>query len=164
MKQIQHFFLILTFFISLFPSSINGFIDDILRQFAQQGGGSGGRRHHYQQRQAEDTFPEDAQEISDKFQWVRGTTWHWNNWRDVTFEPNGIFNVRFFSHPQSLFSLSFFWHNAHATRQAQRRLAQRQLAELAKGLPRADAGRDGRAVAGAELWGAPRPQHLTGHD
>ena len=74
-------------------NTVFGFLDDILRQFAQQGGG-GHQQHH--QRRVEGfprNVPDDVSELDEKWLWLRGTTWNWNNWRDVTFEPDGTFNA-----------------------------------------------------------------------
>lgn len=32
-------------------------------------------------------------DISDKFAWMKGTEWMWNNWREVRFEPDGTFDA-----------------------------------------------------------------------
>ena len=87
-----HRFLLL---VLLTQNTAFGFLDDILRQFAQGGGG-----HHQQQQQGRrkvDGFPrnvpDDISELDETWLWLRGTTWNWNNWRDVTFEPDGTFNA-----------------------------------------------------------------------
>lgn len=34
-----------------------------------------------------------SDEINKKFSWVKGTTWHWDNWREVQFQQDGTFDA-----------------------------------------------------------------------
>ena len=83
--------IIVSILLLLTQNTALGFIDDILRQFAQGGG------HHQPAQQQRQSFPrgvpDDVSDLEERHLWLRGTTWNWNNWRDVTFEPDGKFNA-----------------------------------------------------------------------
>lgn len=67
----------------LMPAMAAAFIDDI---FAQLGG--------MQMQEQRPEWPKGVtDDIDKKFNWVKGTTWHWNNWRDVQFQQDGQFDA-----------------------------------------------------------------------
>jgi hypothetical protein len=37
--------------------------------------------------------PYDVGELDEEYDWMKGTTWNWNDWRDVTFEYDGTFTA-----------------------------------------------------------------------
>ena len=75
---------------------VNAFLEDILRQMGGDGGGGGGQHFHMgggggQQRQM---FPKGVQDKPNKvFNWMKGTTWHWNDWQNVKFNADGTFTA-----------------------------------------------------------------------
>lgn len=54
--------------------------------FQQMGGGR-------QQRQAVEAEPDYELDCDAEFEWLAGTTWNWNNWKNVKFESNGKFDA-----------------------------------------------------------------------
>lgn len=53
-----------------------------------RGGGGGGGAPAYA------TFPGKIRdEIAEEWEWLIGTEWFWNNWRNVKFAPDGIFEA-----------------------------------------------------------------------
>lgn len=85
-----------------FLPGAHAFIDEILNQFA--GGGGGGQQFHFQmgggggmfggQEMEEIEFPPGiSDKITKKFDWLKGTEWNWNNWRNVKFNKDGTFDA-----------------------------------------------------------------------
>jgi DnaJ-class molecular chaperone len=83
---------------TLLATSVTGFFEQFFG-----GGGGGGRRHtvhmgggggggHGNLQYA--SFPGGVtDEIGEEWEWLIGTEWHWNNWRNVKFQPNGLFEA-----------------------------------------------------------------------
>jgi hypothetical protein len=56
------------------------------QQQQQRGGGGGGLDYA--------SFPKGIRdEIANEWEWLVGTEWHWNNWRNVKFAADGIFEA-----------------------------------------------------------------------
>jgi DnaJ-class molecular chaperone len=74
------------------PLCTTAFMEEILRQMG--GGGGGGHTFHFgggmpQQRSI---WPKGLKgEIDEQFNWLKGTTWEWNKWRNVQFKADGNF-------------------------------------------------------------------------
>jgi DnaJ-class molecular chaperone len=58
------------------------------QQFQFNMGGGGGGRRHQPVEQVE--FELDCDPA---YEWIQGTTWNWNNWKNVKFEANGKFTA-----------------------------------------------------------------------
>jgi len=77
------------------PGSL-GFIDEILKQFGQQGGGGG---FQFQMGDGRPSPPKVRwpqgvpDKIHKKMSWMKGTEWNWNNWRNVKFAKDGTFDA-----------------------------------------------------------------------
>lgn len=67
----------------------NAFIEDIFAQFA------GGAFHHQGfQQPPEPEWPHGiTNKIHKRMNWVKGTEWNWNNWRNVKFQKDGSFEA-----------------------------------------------------------------------
>lgn len=59
-------------------------------QFNNMGGGMGGGRRQQQVVEEEPEFELDCDPVHE---WLKGTSWHWNNWKTVKFEANGKFTA-----------------------------------------------------------------------
>lgn len=78
-------------FVALFFGQAHAFIDDLFRNM---GGGGGG--HHFGGGQQIPTFkwPKGTpKKIHKNFDWLKGTEWKWNNWRNVNFDHEGFFTA-----------------------------------------------------------------------
>jgi DnaJ-class molecular chaperone len=59
-------------------------------EFVQMGGGGGGRR----KRPKAPKWPKGSPDkISKKMNWMKGTEWNWNSWRNVKFQKDGSFEA-----------------------------------------------------------------------
>jgi DnaJ-class molecular chaperone len=59
------------------------------QQMGGMGGMGGGRRR---QREVVEE-PEYELDVDEEYEWLAGTTWNWNNWKNVKFEPSGKFDA-----------------------------------------------------------------------
>jgi len=81
------------------PLLSHAFIEEIFGQF---GGGGGGAHFEFMdggfdmggrgRRVKEPKWPKGVSDkINKKYNWMKGTEWHWNGWRNVQFEKDGSF-------------------------------------------------------------------------
>ena len=59
------------------------------QQMGGMGGMGGGRRR---QREVVEE-PEYELDVDEEYEWLAGTTWNWNNWKNVKFEASGKFDA-----------------------------------------------------------------------
>jgi len=82
----------------------SAFFDDMFSQMGggggnsfqfNMGGGMGGDDGFEEVEEEDNSFPGFpsgiSDKISEKFDWLKSTEWHWNNWRNVRFESRGKF-------------------------------------------------------------------------
>lgn len=84
------------FLLLAFPMTASAFMEEILRQMGGMGGGGGQQHFHFgggmpQQRQRRFWPKGLSGDIEEQMNWMKGTTWEWNKWRNVQFKSDGTF-------------------------------------------------------------------------
>lgn len=79
------------FLVALLMGQTHAFIDDLFRNM---GGGGGFHHGGGQQRIPEFKWPKGTpKKIHKNFNWLKGTEWKWNDWRNVNFDHEGFFKA-----------------------------------------------------------------------